>query len=129
LKGKIIKFAAYCLTIGLLAVLITGLTACAAKTTVPTTTAKAEIVSIAITPSDPPDLTVHNNLQLTATATYADGSTGDITNSATWTGFNNTVLTVSARGSVYGVSAGSAKVNAALSGITSSPVLVTVVAP
>jgi hypothetical protein len=128
LKSTKVKFAAYCLTTGLLAVLIAGFTGCAAKSAA-TTTPKAAIVSIAITPSNPPDLTVHNNLQLTATATYADGSTGDITNTANWTGFNNTVLTVSTTGSVYGVSAGSAKVNAALGGITSLPVLVTVVAP
>jgi hypothetical protein len=111
-----------------MAILITGFTACSTKSTT-TTTEKATIVSITITPSSPPNLTVHTNMQLTATATYTDGSTGDITNSATWTGFNNTVLTVSNAGSVYGVSAGSAKVNAALNGITSAPVLITVVSP
>ena len=128
MKSTKVRFAAYCVTIGLMAILITGFTACSTKSTT-TTTEKATIVSITITPSSPPNLTVHTNMQLTATATYADGSTGDITNSATWTGFNNTVLTVSNAGSVYGVSAGSAKVNAALNGITSAPVLITVVSP
>jgi hypothetical protein len=128
LKDKIIKLAAFCLTIGIIIILIMGTAGCSSKTAT-TNTPKASIVSIAITPSNPPNLTVHTNLQLTATATYADGSTGDITNSVTWTGFNNTVLTVSTTGSVYGVSAGSAKVNAALNGVTSDPVLITVVSP
>jgi hypothetical protein len=126
LKSTKVKFAAYCFSLGLMAIMVTGFTGCAAKSA---TTPKAAIVTIEISPTTPPDLTVHTNLQLTATATYADGSTGDITNTANWTGFNNTVLTVSTTGSVYGVSAGSAKVNAALGGITSLPVLVTVVAP
>jgi uncharacterized protein YjdB len=42
-------------------------------------------------------------------------------------GFNNTVLTVSSTGLVYGVSAGSAKINATMGSVTSLPVTVTIV--
>lgn len=119
------------LATGLIVSLIMNISACsstAATNATTSTAAAAAIVSIAITPENPPNVVVHGNLQLKATATYSDGKTGDITNTATWMGFNNTVLTVSSTGLVYGVSVGSAKVNAGMGSITSLPVLVTIAA-
>jgi Bacterial Ig-like domain (group 2). len=106
-----------------------GISACSTNATRTTTAPTAAIVSIVITPENPPNVAVHANLQLKATATYSDGKTVDITNTANWMGFNNTVLTVSSTGLVYGVSAGSAKINATMGTVTSLlPVTVTIVA-
>jgi Bacterial Ig-like domain (group 2) len=127
LKSKAKRFIGYCLVVGLVMSLLMSISACSSNTTTSATTGTAAIVSITITPANPPNVPVHGNLQLKATATYSNGTTGDITNTATWTGFNNTVLTVSSTGLVYGVSTGSAKVNVGMGSVTSLPVLVTIV--
>lgn len=127
--NKATKFVSNCLAAGLIAALIMGISACSTNATRTTTAPTAAIVSIVITPENPPNVAVHANLQLKATATYSDGKTADITNTANWMGFNNTVLTVSSTGLVYGVSAGSAKINATMGTVTSLlPVTVTIVA-
>jgi Bacterial Ig-like domain (group 2) len=129
LKNKAARFFGYFLAAGLILSLIMSVSACSSNAATTATTATGTIVSIAITPTNPPNVAVHGNLQLKATATYSDGKTGDITNTATWMGFNDTVLTVSSSGLVYGRSTGSAKVNASMGSITSLPVLVTIVSP
>ena len=127
--NKATKFVSNCLAAGLIAALIMGISACSTNATRTTTAPTAAIVSIVITPENPPNVAVHANLQLKATATYSDGKTADITNTANWMGFNNTVLTVSSTGLVYGVSVGSAKINATMGTVTSLlPVTVTIVA-
>ena len=125
--NKATKFVSNCLAAGLIAALIMGISACSTNATRTTTAPTAAIVSIVITPENPPNVAVHANLQLKATATYSDGKTADITNTANWMGFNNTVLTVSSTGLVYGVSIGSAKINATMGTVTSLPVTVTIV--
>ena len=127
MKSKAARFIGYCLTIGLIMSLMSSISACASSSAAATTTTTTAMVSIAITPENPPNVSVHANLQLKATATYSDGKTADITNTANWMGFNNTVLTVSSTGLVYGVSVGSAKINATLGTVTSLPVTVTIV--
>jgi trimeric autotransporter adhesin len=127
LNRKAVQFIAYCLVIGLIASFILGTAACSSKTAA--TTAAKTIVSIAITPNPPPNVTIHTNLQFTATATYTDGTTADISNVANFMGFNDTILKISTTGLAYGVSAGSVKINATWEGVTSLPVLVTVVTP
>ena len=127
MKSKAARFIGYCLTIGLIISLMSSISACASSSAAATTTTTTAMVSIAITPENPPNVSVHANLQLKATATYSDGKTADITNTANWMGFNNTVLTVSSTGLVYGVSVGSAKINATLGTVTSLPVTVTIV--
>jgi trimeric autotransporter adhesin len=131
LNRKAARLIGSFLATGLVVSLMMNISACsstAATSAATSTAATATIVSIAITPFNPPNVAVHGNLQLKATATYSDGKTGDITNTANWMGFNNTVLTVSSTGLVYGVSIGSAKVNASMGSITSLPVLVTIAA-
>jgi trimeric autotransporter adhesin len=127
LNSKAVRFIGYCLTIALTVSLLFGISACSSSSGATTNTTTMAIISIAVTPENPPNVPVHTNLQLKATATYSDGQTGDITNTANWMGFNNTVLTVSSTGSVYGVSVGSAKVNASAGSVTSLPVTVTIV--
>lgn len=62
------------------------------------------ITSISVTPSNSA-LTVGKGLQFSAQATYSDGSTKDITSTATWQTSDSTVATVSA-GNVTGEKAG-----------------------
>jgi hypothetical protein len=84
--------------------------------------------SIAVTPSTVPALLVGNTQQLTATGTYNDNTTKDITSTSTWATTNSSAATVSA-GLVSGVAAGSANITASLSSITSNSVPVTVPNP
>jgi uncharacterized protein (TIGR03437 family) len=83
--------------------------------------------SIVITPSIA-NLNVGQTLQLKATATYADGSTGDITATALWTSSNAEIASVSSSGSVTAMGPGGASITAALSGI-SGTLAVTVATP
>ena len=127
MNSKAARFIGYCLTIGLTVSLMSGISGCSSSSAATTTTTTTAIVSIVITPENPPNISVHANLQLKATATYSDGKTADITNTANWMGFNDTVLTVSSTGLVYGRSSGSAKINASMGSISSLPVTVTIV--
>ncbi len=75
--------------------------------------------SIAVTPTSA-SIAVGAKQQYTATATYSDGTTGNVTKSATWTAANSAVATVDANGLATAVAAGSTTIQAALSGVTSS---------
>ncbi|MEU9498251.1 Ig-like domain-containing protein [Streptomyces sp. NPDC048196] len=74
--------------------------------------------SISVSPSSA-SVVVGDIAALTATATYDDSSTQDVTSAATWTSSAPSKATVSA-GFVTGVAAGSSTVTAAYSGKTSS---------
>ncbi|MBI5546013.1 MAG: Ig-like domain-containing protein [Deltaproteobacteria bacterium] len=86
-----------------------------------------QLVSIAVTPNNPV-IAAGLKLQLTATGTYTDASTRDLTSLATWsTGFSG--VTVSSSGEVTAVGAGTGSVQAALGEITgSTQVMVTTAA-
>ena len=91
-------------------------------------TVTAPLVSITISPSNPTlSVTSPQTLQLTATGTYADGSTGDLTLSANWSSSNSSVATlVAVPGSpafVLPVSNGSTNITATLGGISGSTTL------
>ena len=83
------------------------------------------LVSLAITPS-PAALTRPAKLQLVATATFEDGSTGGVTPLVQWVSLNPAVATVDLLGVASGVSAGSAPIVAQLRGIAAPPVTLTV---
>ena len=104
---------------GLVAVLVFGLTACLSTTPAP------KLVSIAVAPASPASLAVGSMMQFTATGTYADGTTADITNNAAWVCDNNTV-SIDAFGIAAGIAAGDAGITASLSGIISPAVSLTV---
>jgi hypothetical protein len=89
---------------------------------------KPALSSINVSPAVPANLSVGSTQQFAATATYSNGSTADITVQATWASSDNTVTTVSS-GSARGVSTGVSRITADLSGVTSTPVSLTVVAP
>jgi outer membrane protein assembly factor BamB len=73
----------------------------------------AVLSSLAISP-DPITVSVGSSLQLSAVATYSDGTTQDVTTQVSWSSSNTSALTVSSAGLVAGVAAGSANVTAQL---------------
>jgi Bacterial Ig-like domain (group 2) len=140
MKRKELSLTAYYLTIGLIASLILFMVACSStSSTTPTsptsTTTKptASISSIAVSPTSPPNLTKGSIFQFTATGTYSDNSTANISDKVKWTSSDQTIVTFvpSAAGSgfVDGMGVGTASITASLDGITSPPVNLTVVAP
>jgi hypothetical protein len=84
----------------------------------------AALVSIAITPIDP-SVNAGNTVQFTATGTYSDTSTHDISSSVTWTSSDPGKATISATGLATGVDAGSTVISAA-SGTASNTTNLTV---
>lgn len=85
------------------------------------------LTSIAVTPLNP-SVPVNTVQQLTATGSYSDGSSADLTSLVTWTSSAVSNANVNATGAVTGVAAGSASITAALNGISGSTT-VTVTAP
>jgi trimeric autotransporter adhesin len=82
--------------------------------------------SIAVTPANP-SVPVGETEQFTATGTFSDGSTQDLTNQVTWASATTSVATVSntsgSQGLATGVATGTSSISAKLSGITGSTVL------
>ncbi len=86
------------------------------------------LTSIAVTPSTD-SLDVSDTDQLTATGTYSDMTTADVTNDAIWTSDDAGVVTVDSAGIITAIGAGGpTNVNATLSAIVGS-CAVTVLAP
>jgi uncharacterized protein YjdB len=83
------------------------------------------IVSITVTPGD---LTVGIGItqQFTATATYSDGSSADLTGGVSWTSSDSTVVTVNSSGVATTVSAGSATVTATVGSFSDTSTLTVV---
>ena len=103
----------------LAAVLVFGLTACISAAPDP------KLVSIAVATASPATLAVGAMTQFTATGTYADGTTADITGKAAWVCDNNNV-SIDTWGIATGKAAGNTDIIAVLSGVTSPPVNITV---
>lgn len=81
--------------------------------------APAKLTSIAVTPTNP---SVGEGLteQFTATGTYSNGSTQDITSSVTWASATPAVATIDASGLATTHAAGTSVITASLNGITSA---------
>lgn len=79
----------------------------------------AALVSIAVGASNP-SLPLGNSEQLTATGTYTDGSTKNLTSSVTWSSSSPGVITVSNTGTVTAKTLGNSVVSASSSGVASS---------
>jgi hypothetical protein len=78
--------------------------------------------SIAVTPSGA-TVPAGATQQFTATGTYSDGSTANITSQVTWASSNTGVATIAAGGLATGVAAGSTTISATQAGITGNTVL------
>jgi hypothetical protein len=75
------------------------------------------LTSISIAPSSA-SITVAATQQFTATATYSDHSTANVSSTAGWTDVPASIATTSSSGLATGVTAGSTMVTASLSGIS-----------
>jgi Bacterial Ig-like domain (group 2) len=126
MKRKQIRFIGYCLAVGLIVVLILGMAACSST---PTSTPIPTLSFIAVTPASPASLAVGYPQRFTATGTYSDGSTANITYQVTWTSSDTAVATISSAGLVTGLVPGNTDITAALSGVTSPAVIVVVSTP
>ncbi|HEY1810147.1 MAG TPA: Ig-like domain-containing protein [Acidobacteriaceae bacterium] len=80
------------------------------------------LTTVAVTPGDP-SIKVGTTQQLKATATYSDGSTADVTDSASWASSAAAIAKVNSSGVVTAVAAGSATVTAALGDMSGSSAL------
>ncbi len=82
--------------------------------------------SISVSPSSP-SINVGSTLQFSATGTYSDGSTQNLTGVATWVSTNTSVATIGAgSGLATGQGAGSSSITAAVGGIISTTASITV---
>ena len=86
------------------------------------------LASIAMTPANPTIL-VSATQQFTATGTYSNGSTQNLSNRVTWTSSKTAVATINTNGLATGVSVGATVISAALSGVTATNTLTVQAAP
>jgi hypothetical protein len=86
----------------------------------------ATLVSISVAPVNPP-IALGNSQQFTATGTYSDGTTKDITTNVTWTGSPATVAVASndtgSQGLVASSGVGSATISAAMDSVSGGTLL------
>jgi trimeric autotransporter adhesin len=100
----------------------------------PVTVTQLQVTSITISPPNGAILSLstagQNTVQFTATATYANGSTANVTGIATWTSVPSSVATISntspSNGLVTAVTTGNATITATSGGVTSVSATVTV---
>ncbi|MBK8397950.1 MAG: Ig-like domain-containing protein [Leptospiraceae bacterium] len=97
------------------------------------TVTPATLVSISITCQESLSLVKGLTKTCTATGTYTDGTTADITSSVIWNSSNTGVATISNAegnaGTATGIGAGNTNITATLNGVTSSVVVLTVTNP
>jgi uncharacterized protein YjdB len=91
-----------------------------ASTTVMVTT--AVLVSITISPNTPA-VARGATLQLSATGTFSNGSSLDVTGQVTWTSSSPSVASITAEGMAIGVSGGSTTIGAAHGGVQGTATL------
>ena len=91
------------------------------------TVAVVNLNAIAISPAAS-SIPVNTSQQFTATGTYSDGTSRDLTALVTWASSANGVATIDVNGMAAGVAAGTANISATLGAVTSSTTL-TVNAP
>jgi hypothetical protein len=84
--------------------------------------APAALVSIVVTPQTP-SLSPNHSVQLTATGTFTDGTTQNLSGAVTWSSTPPSILTISATGLATANSAGAATVTASEGSITGSDAL------
>jgi Divergent InlB B-repeat domain/Bacterial Ig-like domain (group 2) len=86
-----------------------------------------DFTSISIAPTSLGSLSVGTYKQLTATGTYPNGSTLDITSQVTWNSSNPAAATISSSGVANCEASGTTDITAVFNKLTSQPVVLTVV--
>lgn len=84
------------------------------------------LISIAVTPTTA-TINIGQTQQFTATGSFANGSTSDITTSVTWVSSNTAVATITTSGLATAVGAGSTSITASLGFVTSNSATLTTV--
>lgn len=94
----------------------------------PVTVTQKQVTSISIQPlTQTLSLALGpTTVQFTATATYGDGSTADVTSIATWTSIPSSTANISSTGLATAVAVGTATVTATSGGVTSNSATITV---
>ena len=82
----------------------------------------AKLQSVSVTPANP-SIAVGATQQFKATGNYSDGSSKDLTSSATWTSKTTGVATVNSSGLATAVAAGSSVIKASSGGLSGSTTL------
>ncbi len=82
----------------------------------------ATLTSISVTPTNP-SIAKGTSQQFTATGTYSDNSTRDLTTTVTWTSFSTSIATINSGGLGTAVAVGSTTVNASSGKVTGSTTL------
>ncbi len=95
--------------------------------TTPVTVGQPALLSITVSPKQS-SLPIGESARLTATGSFSDGSTQDLTQSATWSSSVVNIANVNSQGVVVGMGPGVAQLSAAYQGVTGSA-SVTVGAP
>jgi hypothetical protein len=91
------------------------------------TVTAATLQSIAVAPASA-SIAAGESQAFSATGTYSDATTQDLTAQVTWTSGDPTVATIAATGLASGVGAGTTTITATLAGVTSNPAALTVTA-
>jgi hypothetical protein len=107
---KYLQFISYCFA-GSLILLFLAVSACAPQ---------PKLTSITIVSATPAIFQLGTTQQFTATGTYSDKSTKDITSGVIWKSSDTAVATVSSNGLVTAAALGNTQITASFSGISSS---------
>ena len=86
------------------------------------TVSSGALVSIAVTPANP-SIAKGSKVQFTATGTFSDNSTQNLTSSVTWTSQTNGVATIAAGGSATAVGTGTSQIQATSGAVSGSTIL------
>ena len=87
----------------------------------------AVVVSIEVTPEEA-TIEIGEPQPFTASATYSDGSTADVTGEVDWDSSDTDVATINPEGMATGESEGTTEITATLDGVTSDPATLSVIA-
>jgi uncharacterized protein YjdB len=124
MERKQLGFISLCLAVISIAVLTLGMTACSLNST---TTPAPKLLSIALQPVSPYDLSVGTTMHFFAYGTYSDNAVTNITSHVTWNSDNSNIAYIDVSGLVTGEAAGQANITASMDGIISPAVSLPVI--
>jgi hypothetical protein len=103
-------------------VLVSNATGNAASSTATLTVVTATLTSVAVSPQNPSAI-VGGTVQFTATGTFSDGSTRDLTSSTTWSSGTTSTASMNSSGKATAVASGTTLISASTNGHSGSALL------